>query len=261
MLSLRGDGPDEARTRIAAQRKHRKQIGLVECDVQLVIHHGSARLHVGHVENVRISAAGEAGVEPCAYGGMRAVASGKKGRLALLLACVAVHEMGDDPITALVESAQFARSLDAHACGRKPLDQQTLVLILRKDQHVRKCRRTLAERAKIDMRDLLPGHPQVDRCETDRGVDDGVGDAELPVELERARMNDERARRRSRLGGLVHDADRTPLCASQSASTRPVGPAPAIRTSTSAMCFSRRKRRILAPVNDRSGPMPNESLA
>ena len=53
-----------------------------------------------------------------------------------------------------------------------------------------------------------------------------VREADLPVELERAGMDDERARRHPRRGCLVDDADVNASRVSHSAKTRPVGPAP-----------------------------------
>ena len=60
-----------------------------------------------------------------------------------------------------------------------------------------------------------------------------VGEIQLAVELERPRLNREGPRGRARLGGPVNDAHLTPSLVSQSAKTKPVGPAPTIRISQS----------------------------
>ena len=78
---------------------------------------------------------------------------------------------------------------------------------------------------------LRAAYPEIDRRMPVPALDHRIGQAELPVELERARLHGERPRGGARLGALVDRCrTRTPRRASHSASTRPVGPAPTIST-------------------------------
>ena len=70
----------------------------------------------------------------------------------------------------------------------------------------------------------------VELLDPDAGGEHVVDDADLAVELERARLDGQRARGLARACVLVEDAHRDAERVSHSASVRPVGPAPTIRT-------------------------------
>ena len=53
---------------------------------------------------------------------------------------------------------------------------------------------------------MFATHPQVDGGKSQTILDDRAGKSRLPVKLQRARMHDQRARRRPGLGLLVDDA-------------------------------------------------------
>ena len=186
--------------------KYRHQVGVVERDVQLAVDGRAVRFDVRDVEQMPVRAAGEPCTEPCAYRRMRAVAAREIPGAACFLAAVGVQEPREDVVAPIVETVERAGTLDRNADGRKTLAQQALVLVLREDQHERERRRTRAECAELDVRDAPAADPQVRRVEADRCFDHGVRDAELAIELERARMHDERARRRCRGGSLVDEA-------------------------------------------------------
>ena len=68
---------DEAGATFALERKRTKKIHVVQRHVQLLVRHRAAGLNVGHVEDVRVSPAGEAGAQDFAHLGMRAIATGE----------------------------------------------------------------------------------------------------------------------------------------------------------------------------------------
>jgi len=117
-----------------------------------------------------------------------------------------VHQTCDDAVATIVEAGERARTLDRDAGGGQLLAEEPLVLVLREDQDVRVRGRAGAERAQLDMRNVPAADPEIQGIEADGRVDDGIGDAELAIELERARVHDERAGRRCDGGGLVDDA-------------------------------------------------------
>ena len=81
-------------------------------------------------------------------------------------------------------------------------------------------------------------HPEIDGGNLVASLDNGVGEAQLAVEFERPRLNRYSPRGRPRLARLVDDRTLAPSLVSQSARTRPVGPAPTIRTSLRAISSS-----------------------
>src|SRR6185437_15757577 len=128
------------------------------------------------------------------------------GGVARLVGSILAHELRLDVVAAIVERAQRAWTLDIDAAAAQAVDEQALVLVLGKNDHVRKRTGAGADRADVDPRGVPALDPQIHRVEANAAIDDVVGDAELPIELERARMNDQCPRRRARSGGLVDNA-------------------------------------------------------
>ena len=93
-----------------------------------------------------------------------------------------------------------------HARLRKLGDQHALVLVLRVDDHVRKRRQPGADVPECHAARLSATHPQIDGGEAQSVVDHLGVYAELAIELERARVNHQGARRGARLRRLVDDA-------------------------------------------------------
>ena len=79
------------------------------------------------------------------------------------------------------------------------------MLVLRKDQHVRKRADASAHVAEHGVRHRLAGRPEIDGAHRPSSRDDRVCEADLAVQLERARLHGQRARRRPGLRRLVDD--------------------------------------------------------
>ena len=107
----------------------------------------------------------------------------------------------------ILESHQFGRTLNVDAGALEVIDQQALVLILRKDEKVRKWGESGPNRSDVGSRDVPAVDPEVHRVERDGARDDVVGDPQLAIELQGAGMDHQRSRRGSRLGDLVDDPD------------------------------------------------------
>ena len=72
-------GADEPRAPLALQREDGEKIGRVQADVQLAVHHRSARFHVGDIKEVGVHPARETDSQRLAHDGMRAITSGNIG--------------------------------------------------------------------------------------------------------------------------------------------------------------------------------------
>src|SRR5262245_47861268 len=94
------------------QGEHREEVGAVERNVNLTIHHRSACFDVGHVEEVLVGSAREADRRGLADPGMGTVTAGDKRRLARLETAVCVLELRDDMIAAFFEANEFCLPLD-----------------------------------------------------------------------------------------------------------------------------------------------------
>ena len=156
--------------------------------------------------------------------GMRAVAARDVRRLTRPGRAIRSLQSCVHPARGLVERHQLGRPLDFHAGVAQAIDQQLFVLVLRKDQRIGKRTDPGADIAEHRVRDVFAGRPEIDRTHSPPGGDDRVGDANLPVQFERACLDGKRTRGRSRLFGLVHDAH---------AHTQPRQPQPQDKTGRS----------------------------
>jgi hypothetical protein len=136
-----------------------------------------------------------------------AIAAREIGGLAHLVGAVATSEPRHDAGVRLLEPQELDATLDLHAGGGQALDDHALVLILGEDQHERERAQPDARAAERRACGAPPRHPQVHGVEMPAVVDQRVGEADLPIELERARLHHERPRGGTRLGGLVDDPD------------------------------------------------------
>src|SRR5205807_676740 len=105
----------------------------------------------------------------------------------------------------LVEGYQLCLALHLDAGLGQAIEQQTLVLVLRKDQRVWKRTDTGAHVAEDGARDLSAGRPEIGGGHLPSTRDDRLSEADLVVQLQRACLDGQRARRRPRLRRLVDD--------------------------------------------------------
>src|SRR5438105_13489517 len=112
-----------------------------------------------------------------------------------------------DAAVRFLEVDQLGPALDAHVQLFEPLDQETLVLVLRVDEPEWIGTPAHAECAKLDVRGSGASGPKIRRGEDETCLDHCVGEAELAIVLERARLHGQRSRGGAGLGGLVDDAD------------------------------------------------------
>src|SRR4051812_35610204 len=129
--------------------------------MQLAIHHWPAPLGISNIEEVRIGAAREAGAQDATHCGTRSVTSGEVLRLANLLTPIGPFHASEHASTTVLEAEELGLALDHHALSRQLFDQKALVLVLRKDQHVRERAHTLADVTEVDTRHLLAPSPKV----------------------------------------------------------------------------------------------------
>ena len=187
---------------------------------------------VGDVEDALVGAAGEPDAEQLAHARVGAVAAGDVGGAQRRLGAAGVahaqrharrprarsrrSSVARSTSTPMRASAAASRR-SCSSCGRMT--------------HVRVRRQPAPDVVEHDAPGVAPARPQVDGRERQAARDDLGGDPELAVELERARVDDQRARRRPRRSALSMMRTATPRRASHSASTSPVGPAPTTATS------------------------------
>jgi hypothetical protein len=88
----------------------------------------------------------------------------------------------------------------------EPRDQKPLMFVLRKDMQERIPREILAHRSEVEMDFPFALHPQIHRGNLVSCLEHRIGEIELTVKLERARMHRQRPRGGSGRGGLVDDA-------------------------------------------------------
>ena len=193
VFGLLPHGADEPRAPLALQREDGEEIGAVQRDVELAVHRLSARLHVGDVEEMRVHAAGKTDPHRLAHGGMRAVAPGHVGRRARLFGAIPPLQTRAHTIGRFLETQKLRLALDVDAGVRQAIDQQALVLVLRKDQRIGKRAEARAHFAENGVRRPLPGDPEIDGDHLPPALDDRLSETDLAVKLERPRVQDQRA--------------------------------------------------------------------
>ena len=137
---------------------------------------------------------------------MSAVAAGDVGRFAGLRSAVSVLQFCDDAIASLDKPGQLDRPLDEHARVFQTIDEQLLVLILRKDERIRVWADAAAHVAEPEVGNFPAGDPQVCRADLASAREHGVRESDLVIELERPRLHRDGARGGRRLRVRVDDA-------------------------------------------------------
>ena len=115
-------------------------------------------------------------------------------------------KLGDDMAPLISVTDKLRPSLDRNRHRLEAFDKQAFVFVLRKDAQRGVRGQADADLLEVYARLAFATRPKVDRGNFTRSCDDGVGEIELAVKLERAGLNGERARGGPRLGGLVHDS-------------------------------------------------------
>src|SRR6516162_11246788 len=113
---------------------------------------------------------------------------------------------GDDAIALLGKAGKFGSALYRDAELLQSLDQQALMLVLRKNVQERIGGQILADGLEGEPRLRFALHPHIYRRNLVAMLDHEVGEVELPVKFEGTRLNRERARGRAGLRRLVDDA-------------------------------------------------------
>jgi hypothetical protein len=88
-----------------------------------------------------------------------------------------------------LEAHELRLAFDLNAGFAQTLDQQTLVLVLGKNQRVRERAEARAQFPEDCPRRLPAGHPEIRGNGPVSTLDDGVSKADLAVQLERARLH------------------------------------------------------------------------
>ncbi|VVO38618.1 hypothetical protein PS718_05588 [Pseudomonas fluorescens] len=109
-------------------------------------------------------------------------------------------------IASLLEMLQCGVALDADAIVFEALDQQLFMLVLREYFDERVGRQALADAVQRQLCDRFAIDPEVCRRDLMTVAHDGLGQVQLPIQLQRSRLHRQRPGSGARCGGLVDDA-------------------------------------------------------
>ena len=121
---------------------------------------------------------------------------------------VLVRSVALTPIGALFEMDELRLTLDANAGPLEMVDEHPLMRVLRIHEREGEGTQSLADGVDPDASPWSAAHPEIDGGYLDAARHGVVCDSDLPVELERARLDGQRSRRRSRSFGAINDPDR-----------------------------------------------------
>lgn len=191
-------GSDETGTVVAFEREDDEEVIAIECYVEFVIQDGAGAFDVGDVEHVGVGAAGKSDAEVFADGGARTIAAGEPGRGAEFFCAIGFEKFGTHGVAVAFEAEELGLALDCDSPCGEMLNQVLLVFVLRIDQRIWKRTEALADGAEVEAGDAAAVAPDVCGLRGAALGDDFVGDADLGVELEGARLNGHGARSGSR---------------------------------------------------------------
>ena len=94
------------------------EIGVIKRDLDIALGRRTVRLHVGHIEELAVGAAGKARAHLLAHAGARAVTAGHIGRRATLFAAIGRAQMHLDLLALVFETQAFGLALhfDVQCC-------------------------------------------------------------------------------------------------------------------------------------------------
>ncbi len=113
-------------------------------------------------------------------------------------------------VGALLETDELRLTLDANAGPLEMVDEHPLMRVLRIHEREGEGTQSLADGVDRDASPWSATHPEIEGRYLDAARHGVVCDSDLPVELERARLDGQRSRRRSRSVGAIDDPDRHP---------------------------------------------------
>ena len=124
---------------------------------------------------------------------MRAVAAGDVRRLTRFGRAIRpLDRASTRPAVSSNATSSVSRSTSTPASAQ-PIDQQPFVFVLRKDQHVGKRTDAVAHVAELGACHVPAGRPEIDCASFAVRGDDRVSEADLAVQLERPRVDGQRA--------------------------------------------------------------------
>ena len=208
--ALVAHGSDQARPTLPGQRKDREEISLVKVDMQFAVERRAGSFNVGNIEELPIGAAGKACTDRLAHNRAGAVTAGDVACLAGFLLPLRPPKAGNHALGLVREAHQFGPALYRDAELLQPLNQQTLMLVLRKNMQERIGRQVRADPLKRQARGRFALDPQIDGRNLVSTFDHGVRKPELAVEFERPRLNRQGPRGRAGLRRLVDNAHLSP---------------------------------------------------
>ena len=191
---------------LPGHRKHGEELRIVERDVKLLVHYGACSDGIGNIKQSSIGPARKSGPQHLAHGGASAITAGKICGLAAFALAVGALELRDNAVGVLFETHELDGPLDGDAKLCKTIDQESLVLILWKHQHVRIGADAGAKIPEGHFGDRPSSDPEIGGAEAQPTLDDFVSQAELAIELERARLHADSTRCGAWFRCLVDDA-------------------------------------------------------
>lgn len=203
------DRTDQARPAGMSQREHGKEIRFIEVDVQFAIHGRSGGLDIGDIKQVVVGSTGKSRTQHLAHAGPSPVAAGKI-RIAADFLSPRFAQGRANLAAAILEISQLYLAFDFDAERAEAIDQQCFMLILRKNKGEWKWSEALP---KIPERNAGGGpglDPKIHSRDLVAAVNHILSESELLIELERAALNSQRARRGAGGRELVDDSDAYP---------------------------------------------------
>ena len=127
------NGADQSGPSLSSQREQGQEIRLVQISMKFSVEWRTFPLDVGNIEEMSISAPWETRANRLAHKRAGAIAARDVSRLADLLTPIGMHEAGCDEITLIFEPDQLNAAFNGDPKRLQPLDEKTLVFVLRKD--------------------------------------------------------------------------------------------------------------------------------
>ena len=165
------------------------------------------RFDVCDIEEMLIGSPWKSNPDRLAHRGTRPIAACQIASPARLDGSVRRSNLCNNAVIRILETEEFRLTLNLDANSSQPLNQQTLMLVLGKDQRVWVWADPHAHVSEHSMRRPSARNPEIRGVDSSSPLDHQIGDAKLRIKLERSCLHGERTRSRSRFGCLVDDPD------------------------------------------------------